>query len=1598
MKHQTNNKNHEIQLVTEKVLNTLTKNTPQHNFAKAYLQAIPYRSALSFETKQLTQFIKDRFDYINSSIKNKINHRCYFPDDSKEKIDTAILEVVCNDARYLVESIESVLAKHKHHIKTMYHPIFLIEKNAKQEIKTIDKGSGNDKNLTSAIYIEFNNVSNKTKLETINKEIYACLLASQLSNEAHEKIEEKIDLIHKEVKKTPTPKNSFHKEWVDLINWLQDSNFSFFGFTEFTLDINKDNIKVSHVKNSGLGILDKSYLEIEPNKLLETLTTQVERLRDYRSPFLFDVIKVPSPIKISANLMRLSLKIPISKTQIKEYNFIGLLRRSSLHVKNTETPIIRLKIETFLKEQEILTGSYDYNQVIRYYTITPKYELFRTPTNLLTQITKDLLSTTNPNDVYVFNYGKIDPIRQLFMVVLPTAISSRSKIETIQKFFIDKVPHTDSEFVIMQGEKQTRIHLYFDQNKKENSSINELELEKELKKLIKPWESLLLEELLNTYSVSKGKSLYQKYVNAFPNHYRVMRTIKDTVRDIAYLEEVNKNNEIKFNLVPFKHPESVITNEASILIVYNKDKIDLTNIMPILQGLNIHVYDEVTTRIGPKDNVISYIHSFRVVNTNLKKIDETKHFPGLVAILEAIFKGYTVNDTLNGLVLLGNLHWREINILQTYRNYFLQLNNSYSKEKINATLLKYTDSTQLLVNYFNTKFSTKKELKTASFRLKNLLPQIKQAFYASLKQVEELTEDIILKQFFILMENTLRTNFFIKKKNNDHFISIKIDSKSMKVSHPTPYREIYVYDAEMEGCHLRFGAIARGGLRWSSRPFDFRKEVLGLVNTQQTKNVVIVPEGAKGGFITKNQTSDFAKNGQKQYQKFIMGLLDITDSLDKNSKAIHPESVIRYDKDDPYLVVAADKGTAQFSDFANEISKKYNFWLGDAFASGGSNGYNHKEVGITAKGAWECVKLHFLESGKDIEKEEFSVVGIGDMAGDVFGNGMLLSKNIQLKAAFNHIHIFIDPNPDSKKSYKERERLFNLDRSTWKDYNPKLISKGGGVFDRNAREIKLSLEIKEMLGIKKDVLNGEELIKAILKSKADLLWAGGIGTYIKADHETNLHVSDPANDSVRINHSECNFSIIGEGANLCVTEKARFELGKLGIRTNTDFIDNSAGVNMSDYEVNIKILLQKLLENKSIKTEKERNKLLEKATNEITDLVLKNNRAQHRLLSMDALKTKENPAPFQKLINHLEEKQAIQVQPDSIYHHSKLDECIEHNLAFPRPLLASLQSYVKMDIFSALNQVPLPDAKLMEEKYLNYFPNDFLKKFKPFILEHPLRKEILNTLITNDIVNQAGMTFFNDVQKASNRSLTEIAMLYIILNRGFGADQLKREILRQNLSFSKKYEALNQIEKYIKNEVLHILQLPIKLDFDRISSIQEMLSALKKILVKDNKVLNVSTKKWTSIGFTKKIAENISLLHYSENVSDLIFLNEKYKASVPTLLQLLFEVDLTFEFKSLKTNLQNITTYNPWELQQIETLNLTIRAQKLNLTSFILSNISNSEISKTNSSKLKHLFLKEFPTSTQYFSTLHELKSGQTNSLNTISVVINRLNLFTIHK
>lgn len=1580
----------ETHSIISHVCSKLPNDTHLRTFSELFLQSIPTRSIKEFTTDDLVSFITARFNFLNDSPLNAITIKL----TSFEKTSHSTLEILTKDAMFLLVTIENVLSEHDIQITKLFHPTLQIKQDSAGHIASIQK-SEEGQELTSISYMELDKSLTKAQITTLKKNLHDKILAVTLAQQCHNNMMAQLMEVKNLVANHTIPLQEFHQEWVDLLDWLKNYNFSFFGSCIFSHTIKGDTHNVSLKKGSSLGILSKEFNTEIGSQLLDTLKEHVEQLKEYRSPFLFDTIHFISPIQRFENLMRLSLKIPVSKTETVEYIFLGLLKRSSLTVKNLETPIIRKKMAKIFEAKHMMPSSYDFNQTIRLFTATPKFELFRTPTEHLLRMIDDLLSITNLNEIYCFTRPKIDPSKEFLMVVIPQKLFTEANIKSVLSLLEEKFSLPIYEVIEATNGLQCRLHIYFNVSTTA-LLLNPQELEQDIRLLIKPWEDRLKDALISAYGVNTGKQLYNTYLPQFPHHHRVRRTPEETIRDIVSLETLQKEKTTQFNLVPFKFKDSILYGTASILFIYNKEKIDLIQAMTIVQNLGIHVFDEITTRVGSRDNVLAYIHQFRICHTDGSKMNEEDYKETLLPLLQQVFNGGASNDPLNAFAVKARFSWKQIQVFQLYREFMTQIESPHSREKINATLLKHPVPTTCLLRYFETKFNSASSFKTTSHRKTHSLPPLEHAFLDSLRDVIDISEDLVLRQIFSIMKHTLRTNYFIPKSESYSTISVKLDSKHITMPQPVPFKEIFVYDPEMEGTHLRFGPVARGGLRWSNRLSDFRKEVLGLVKTQQTKNVVIVPVGSKGGFVIKKEITpeNAAYESKKQYQKFIRALLDITDTIDGSGKVKHPKHVVYYDGEDPYLVVAADKGTASFSDFANDISEEYQFWLGDAFASGGSVGYNHKEVGITAKGAWECTKLHFLEKGIDIQKEAFTVSGVGDMSGDVFGNGMLLSPCIKLQAAFNHVHIFIDPTPNAEESFKERERLFNLPRSSWLDYNKELISKGGGIFDRKAKEITLTPEIQSLLNISKSIVNGEELINAILKMNVDLLWLGGIGTYIKSANQTHYDVGDPANDSIRINTSECKAKVIGEGANLGMTQVARIELSERLVHINTDFIDNSAGVNMSDYEVNIKILLKRLLEENVITSTEERNTILADATDEVTDLVLHNNKGQHCLLSMDQIRSKEDFSLFNKLIQTMIASKKLDPITENIPSQTQLDKYKETQSSFPRPLLAVLQSYVKMDIFDKLVNASFLNHSLVSPLYKGYFPKMILDKFEDHLDKHRLKKEIIATQITNKLVNQAGICFFFQAEQRTGKSASDIAQVYLCLENTLGLDSIRADILASSVSYQTKYKLLISIEKNLQHMIINILHLPQLPELDvLISELSTIVGILKKDDTSAKKESKAAISKLVKLGLTDVIASKIQSLDNYLNISDLLHLNQIQGSTLTTSLQLLHIIDTTLHLDWLNQHLFAQKTETQWESSQQDILLQTLRLQAFSLIRRLVDEKSKEELDAMKPSLLleylKHRFSGQVD---MYFQTFTQLKSSSTVNLTNLTVIVNRLN------
>eukprot|EP01093_Parvamoeba_rugata_P019080 TRINITY_DN835_c0_g2_i1.p1 TRINITY_DN835_c0_g2~~TRINITY_DN835_c0_g2_i1.p1 ORF type:complete len:901 (+),score=271.39 TRINITY_DN835_c0_g2_i1:343-2703(+) len=778
----------------------------------------------------------------------------------------------------------------------------------------------------------------------------------------------------------------------------------------------------------------------------------------------------------------------------------------------------------------------------------------------------------------------------------------------------------------------------------------------------------------------------------------------------------------------------------------------------MLENFGLRVIGETPYSVKTSDGSINWIMDFSMLLDSKGIADFDKVSARFRAALTSVWSNRLENDGFNRLVLMGGLTGREASILRAYAKYMRQVGVTFSQSYIESTLANYPHIGTQIVNLFAKKFSVKSPASVKT--LDKLIAQI----YVELENVANLDDDRIIRLYVDMIIATLRTNYFQKDATGQFksYVSFKVNPSLIPdMPLPLPAFEIFVYSPRVEGVHLRGGKVARGGLRWSDRREDFRTEVLGLVKAQQVKNTVIVPVGSKGGFVCKQLPTDrdaFFKEGQECYKIFIRGLLDITDNIIQG-EIVPPTDVTRHDEDDAYLVVAADKGTATFSDIANGIANEYNFWLGDAFASGGSVGYDHKKMGITAKGGWESVKRHFREMDIDTQTTDFTVVAIGDMAGDVFGNGMLLSKHIRLQVAFNHLHIFIDPTPDSAASYPERERLFNLPRSSWEDYNKDLISAGGGVFSRAAKSITLTSEMKKMLGTKKASMTPNELIKACLMMEFDLLWNGGIGTYVKSSKETDADVGDRANDALRINGGELGAKVFGEGGNLGATQLGRIEFAAKGGRVNTDFIDNVGGVTCSDNEVNIKILLNGLVTSGDL-TRKQRDELLYAMTDEVSKLVLNDCYRQTHTISITQSKGSSTLKEKIRFIHALEKEGKLNRAIEFIPSDEELAERAAAGKDLTRPELAILVSYSKMVLKESFVTDEITENPYYRQLLVNSFPLPLREKFNEAMDNHPLRKEIIATKLANQIVNDMGLNFMVRMHEETGANEAEIA--YVI--------------------------------------------------------------------------------------------------------------------------------------------------------------------------------------------------------------------------------------------
>ncbi|GHB42036.1 NAD-glutamate dehydrogenase [Streptomyces cirratus] len=1312
----------------------------------------------------------------------------------------SVVEVVTDDMPFLVDSVTNELSRQGRGIHVVIHPQVVVRRDLTGKLIEIlgpdcdahgpKTARPHDSLVESWIHVEIDRETDRADLKQITGDLQRVLSDVREAVEDWEKMRDAALRIAEELPGEPTAPDLREyelEEARELLRWLADDHFTFLGYREYNL---VEDDALAAVPGTGLGILRSDPVHHQEDA--HPVSPSFNRLpADARAKAREHRLLVLTKANSRATVHRPSYldyvgvkKFDAEGNVVGERRFLGLFSSAAYTESVRRVPVIRRKVAEVLEGAGFSPNSHDGRDLLQILETYPRDELFQTPVDKLREIVTSVLYLQERRRLRLYlrqdEYGRYYSA----LVYLPRDRYTTGVRLRLISILQEELNGTSVDFTAWNTESiLSRIHFVVRVPQgTELPALTDADVERIEGRLVeaaRSWADGFGEALIAETGEERAAELLRRYANSFPEGYKADHSPRSAVADLVRLERLSESGR-EFDLSLYE-PVGAGPGERRFKIYRQGEQVSLSAVLPVLQRLGVEVTDERPYELRCSDRTHAWIYDFGLRmpvapgngDSHLGD-DARERFQDAFA---AVWQGQAENDNFNSLVLSAGLTWRQAVVLRAYAKYLRQAGSTFSQDYMEDTLRNNVHTTRLLVSLFEARMSPARQ--TAGTELVDAMLE---ELDGALDQVASLDEDRILRSFLTLIKATLRTNFF---QSNDAgephaYVSMKFDPQAIPdLPAPRPAFEIWVYSPRVEGVHLRFGKVARGGLRWSDRREDFRTEVLGLVKAQMVKNTVIVPVGAKGGFVAKNlpdpsvDRDAWLAEGIASYKIFISALLDITDNMVAGA-VVPPKDVVRHDEDDTYLVVAADKGTATFSDIANGVAQSYGFWLGDAFASGGSAGYDHKGMGITARGAWESVKRHFRELGHDTQTEDFTVVGVGDMSGDVFGNGMLLSEHIRLVAAFDHRHIFLDPTPDAATSYAERRRLFDLPRSSWADYDTALLSAGGGVHPRTAKSIPVNAHVREALGIEAGVtkMTPADLMKAILQSPVDLLWNGGIGTYVKATAETHADVGDKANDAIRVNGADVRAKVIGEGGNLGLTQLGRIEFARVGAggeggKVNTDAIDNSAGVDTSDHEVNIKILLNSVVADGDM-TVKQRNALLAEMTDEVGTLVLRNNYAQNVALANAVAQAPSLLHAQQRFMRRLGRDGLLDRALEFLPNDRQIRELLNNGKGLTQPELAVLFAYTKITVADELIHTGLPEDPYLRRLLHAYFPAPLREKFGEQIDAHALRREIITTLLVNDTVNTGGSTFLHRLREETGAATEEIVRAQLAAREIFG--------------------------------------------------------------------------------------------------------------------------------------------------------------------------------------------------------------------------------------
>ncbi|MDH3532107.1 MAG: NAD-glutamate dehydrogenase [Gammaproteobacteria bacterium] len=1331
-------------------------------FLRLYVANIPVEDLAVREPLKIAQIAISHLAFAATRRKGQAKLRIFNPTRNEHGFESpfTFIELVNDDMPFLVNSVTAAINRHDLTVHITVHPIIRVVRDSRGRIESIAEPSSDKGRRESFIRFVVDRETDPQELELLKQEILRVLSDVRLAVRDWKQMRAKMVEARDLLEFGPTRADpELRDESRQFLQWLADDHFTFLGYREYALSFRGDKVFLQAIEGSGLGLLSQKQ---RGSRTIE-LTAEMRRLKRAKDWLILTKANSRSTVHRNAYLDYVGVKVYDENGKVTgERRFIGLFASAAYSETPRNIPLLRHKMKKIFERGEVEPIGHRGKALLHIINTYPRDELFHASIQDLARTTIGILNLQDRQRVAFF--VRRDAFRRFFscLVFIPREKYTTRIRRQVEDLLKDTFAGTSVDSSVQISDSAlARVHIVVHTPTGDRPRISIQEIEEKIAGIVITWSDRLRDELNEAFGLEDGPRLFRAYRDVFSLGYQADVTPREACSDVKRIEDMSATNSAC--TVDLYKPETSAPGHMHFMVYRFDEPLALSEAMPLLEAMGVDVYTERPYQLHLRSGKSFWIQDFHLRHDDGDNLDVDAVAPRFEESFMAVLSGRAENDGLNDLVVSAGLDWRETSLVRCYTKYLLQLGMPFSLTYMEEVLDEYPQFVRLLVEQFKLQFDPSLAHTERNERLDALLPLVQRA----IDKAKNVDEDRILTAYARAMLATLRSNYFQRDSNGDlkSYISIKLDPSALReVPLPRPKFEIFVYSTEVEGVHLRGGDVARGGLRWSDRREDFRTEVLGLMKAQVVKNTVIVPTGAKGGFFPKRLPEGdrdlILQTGIECYKTFVSGLLDITDNV-VNGKVVPPKDVVRRDGDDPYLVVAADKGTATFSDIANEISARYGFWLDDAFASGGSAGYDHKKMGITARGAWEAVKRHFRERGLNTQKDPFTVAGIGDMAGDVFGNGMLLSRKIRLVAAFNHMHIFIDPDPDMAASFKERQRLFKKPRSSWADYNEAIISKGGGVHSRQDKMIRLSAEARKLLQTTEKSMQPDQLIRAILRMPVDLLWNGGIGTYVKASGESNTDVGDRSNDSLRIDAKELRCKVIGEGGNLGLTQRARIEYSLAGGRINTDFIDNSAGVDSSDREVNIKILLSDVVKKKRMSRAK-RNELLASMTDDVAALVLRNNYLQTQSISMSEIRSVERIDEIAQLISNLEKTGLLDRELECLPEETEIDERRARKQGFTRPELAVVLSYAKIDVYNRLidSGDSLEDFLIVDPP--RYFPQVLRRRYYEFIPGHRLSRQILATLIANDLVNRMGPAFVRRVQEDTGAHIVTIARAYTV--------------------------------------------------------------------------------------------------------------------------------------------------------------------------------------------------------------------------------------------